>query len=94
LSAKQIAEVQDFAEDLKYPLGSLFYGGNDEDDYLYCLPNNRELDVCRVMMRNIGYPKLECGLSAMSKGDLTDSLAYNSLKVRSSHSTSKYYSLM
>lgn len=42
---------------------------------------------------NIGYPKLECGLSAMSKGDLTDSLAYNNLKVRSSHSTSKYYSL-
>lgn len=61
MSAKQIAEVQDFAEDLKYPLGSLFYGGNDEDDYLYCLPNNRELDVCRVMMRILDIQNLNAG---------------------------------
>jgi hypothetical protein len=33
------------------------------------------------MMKNMGYPKLELGLSAMSKDDLADSLAYNSLKV-------------
>jgi hypothetical protein len=33
------------------------------------------------MMRNMGFPKLELGLSAMSKDDLTDSLAYNSLKI-------------
>jgi hypothetical protein len=33
------------------------------------------------MMDNIGYLKLELGLSAMSKDQLADSLAYNSLKV-------------
>jgi hypothetical protein len=32
-------------------------------------------------MKNMGCPKLELGLSAMSKDDLADSLAYNSLKV-------------
>jgi hypothetical protein len=32
-------------------------------------------------MRNMGFPKLELGLSAMSKYDLANSLAYNSLKV-------------
>jgi hypothetical protein len=32
--------------------------------------------------KNIGFPKLEVGLSAMSKDDLADSLAYNSLKVQ------------
>ena len=32
-------------------------------------------------MKNIGYPKLELGLSTMSKDDLVASLAYNSLKV-------------
>jgi hypothetical protein len=32
-------------------------------------------------MDNIGYLKLELGLSTMSKDQLTDSLAYNSLKV-------------
>jgi hypothetical protein len=34
------------------------------------------------MARNIGFRKLEVGLSAMSKDDLADSLAYNSLKVK------------
>jgi hypothetical protein len=32
-------------------------------------------------MDNIRYPKLQLGLSAMSKDQLVDSLAYNSLKV-------------
>jgi hypothetical protein len=32
-------------------------------------------------MDNIGYLKLKLGLSAMSKDQLADSLAYNSLKV-------------
>jgi hypothetical protein len=32
-------------------------------------------------MDNIGYPKLEHSLSAMSKDQLAGSLAYNSLKV-------------
>jgi hypothetical protein len=34
------------------------------------------------MVDNVGYPKLELGLSAMMKDQLVDSLAYNSLKVR------------
>jgi hypothetical protein len=32
-------------------------------------------------MDNMGYPKLELGLSAMLKDQLADSLAYNILKV-------------
>jgi hypothetical protein len=82
LSKEQIAEVQHYARDLKYPQGSLVYGGDDEDDFLYCLPNNKEIHVCRQMADNIGYPKLELGLSAMTKDQLADNLAYNSLKVR------------
>jgi hypothetical protein len=31
--------------------------------------------------KNIGFLKLEFGLSAMSKDELADSLSYNSLKV-------------
>jgi hypothetical protein len=30
----------------------------------------------------MGFPKLEAGLSAMSKDDLANSLAYNSMKVQ------------
>jgi hypothetical protein len=70
-----------YAKDLKYPPGSLVFNGTDEDDILYCLSNNKKIYVCREMAKNIGFPKLEVGLSAMSKDELGDSLAYNSLKV-------------
>jgi hypothetical protein len=81
LSEEQIAEDRQYVRDLKYPQGSLVYSGTNEDDFLYCLPDNKEISVCREMMRNMGFPKLELDLSAMSKDDLADSLAYNSLKV-------------
>jgi hypothetical protein len=70
-----------YAKDLKYPWGSLVFNGTDEDDFLYCLPDNKEISVCRKMAKNIGFPELELGLSAMSKDELADNLAYNSLKV-------------
>jgi hypothetical protein len=81
LSEEQIAEAMHYAKDLKYPPGSLVFNGTDEDDFLYCLPDNKEISVCREMAKNIGFPKLEVGLSAMSKDELADNLAYNSLKV-------------
>jgi hypothetical protein len=84
LSEEQIAKAKQYVRDLKYPKGSLVYNGTDEDDFLYCLPDNKEIPVCREMARNIGFPKLELGLSTMSKDDLADSLAYNSLKVKMS----------
>jgi hypothetical protein len=45
------------------------------------LCEDKEINVCREMAENIGYPKLELGLSAMSKDQLAGSLAYNNLKV-------------
>jgi hypothetical protein len=81
LTEEQIAEARQYAKDLKYPAGSLVYSGTDEDDFLYCLPDNKEISVCREMTKNMGFQKLELGLSAMSKDDLADNLAYNSLKV-------------
>jgi hypothetical protein len=82
LSEEEIAEARHYARELKYPKGALVYNGTDEDDFLYCLPNNKEISVYREMAKNMGFPKLEVGLSAMSKNDLADILAYNSLKVR------------
>jgi hypothetical protein len=81
LSEEQIAEVQYYGKDLKYPQGSLVYGGNDEDDFLYCLPDNKEIDVCREIMDKMGYSMRELGLSAMPKVQLADNLSYNNLKV-------------
>jgi hypothetical protein len=82
LSEEEIFEANHYARELKYPKGALAFNGTDEDDFLYCLPDNKELSVCREMARSTGFPKLEAGLCAMTKEDLADSLAYNSLKVR------------
>jgi hypothetical protein len=57
-SGKQIAEAKQYARDLKYPERSLVYNGTDEDDFLYCLPDNKEISVYWEMADSIGYPKL------------------------------------
>ena len=49
LSEEQDAEAVQYAKDLKYPPESFVFNGTDEDDYLYCLPDNKELFVCREM---------------------------------------------
>jgi hypothetical protein len=82
LSEEEIFEAKHYAQELKYPKGALVFNGTNEDEFLYCLPDNKELSVCREMASSMGFPKLEVGLCAMTKDDLADSLAYNSLKVR------------
>jgi hypothetical protein len=80
LSEEEVFEANHYAKELKYPKGALVFNGTNED-FLYCLPDNKKLSVCREMSRSMGFPKLEAGLCAMTKENLADSLAYNSLKV-------------
>jgi hypothetical protein len=47
LSEEEIAEAKHYAQELKYPKGALVYNGTGEDDFLYCLPDNKEIYVCR-----------------------------------------------
>jgi hypothetical protein len=82
LSEEEVFEANHYAKELKYPKGALVFNGTNEEDFLYCLLDNKELSVCREMARSMGFPKHEAGLCAMMKDDLADSLAYNSLKVR------------
>jgi hypothetical protein len=82
LSQEEILEARHYTQRLKYPKEALvFNGSNEEEDFLYCLPNNKEIFVCREIGKSIGFPKLEDGLSILSKDELADSLAYNSIKV-------------
>jgi hypothetical protein len=46
LSEDEIAEARHYAQKLKYPKGALVFNGNSEDDFLYCLPDNKEISVC------------------------------------------------
>jgi hypothetical protein len=57
------------------------FNGSGDEDFLYCLPDNKEIFVCREIGRSIGFPTLEDGLSVLSKDKLADSLSYNSMKV-------------
>jgi hypothetical protein len=81
LSLEEKREAQHYAQKLKYPKGALVFNGSGEEDFLYCLPDNKEISVCREIGRSIEFPKLEDGLSILSKDELTDSLVYNSIKV-------------
>jgi hypothetical protein len=83
-SKEEEREAQHYAQKLKYPKGALVFNGSGEEDFLYCLPDSKEISVCREMGRSFGFPTLEDGLSVLSKDELADSLAYNSIKVRKS----------
>jgi hypothetical protein len=72
---------QTLRQKLKYPKGALVFNGTDEDDFLYCLLDNKEISVCREIAKSMGFLKLEEGLLTMSKDDLANSLAYNSINV-------------
>jgi hypothetical protein len=80
LSNEEILEAIHYARKLKYPKGALVFNGTNEDDFMYCLLDNKEISVCQEIAKSMGFPKLGEGLSAMSKDDLADS-PYNSIKV-------------
>jgi hypothetical protein len=82
LSEKEKREAQFYAQKLKYPKGALIFNGSGEEDFLYCLPDSKDISVCREISRSFRFPTLEDGLSVLSKNELADSLAYNSLKVK------------
>jgi hypothetical protein len=80
-SEEEVVEARHYARKLKYPKGALVFNGSNDDDFLYCLLDNKEIFVCREIAKSMGFPKLEDGLSILSKDDLADSLEYNSIKV-------------
>jgi hypothetical protein len=82
ISKEETLEARHYEQKLKYPEGALVFNGTNDDDFLYCLRDNKEISVCQEIGKSMGFPKLEDGLSILSKDDLADSLAYNSIKVQ------------
>jgi hypothetical protein len=81
LSQEEILEARHYAQKIEISEGALVFNGSNEEDFLYCLPDNKEISVCREIGKSIGFPKLEDDLLILSKDELADSLAYNSIKV-------------
>jgi hypothetical protein len=46
LSQEEEREAQHYAQKLKYPMGALVFNGSGEEDFLYCLLDNKEISVC------------------------------------------------
>jgi hypothetical protein len=59
LSQEEILEARQYAQRLKYPKGALVFNGSNEEDFLYCLPDNKEISVCREIAKSMGFPKLK-----------------------------------
>ena len=45
LSKEDEREAQHYAQKLKYPKGALVFNGSGEEDFLYCLPDSKEISV-------------------------------------------------
>jgi hypothetical protein len=46
LSEEEKREAHHYAQKLKYPKGALIFNGSGEEDFLYCLPDSKEISVC------------------------------------------------
>jgi hypothetical protein len=53
LSQEEILEARHYAQRLKYPKGALVFNGRNEEDFLYCLPDNKEIYVCWEIGKSI-----------------------------------------
>lgn len=80
MTVEYVCETRAFFEKVGYPSGVTIFGGRLHD-YLYCCSDSLETDFCRYMMDNVGFLKLEAGLSMMPFEDFSDCLAYTQLKV-------------
>jgi hypothetical protein len=79
---KKKSKRPSFTPKTKISKGGVDIQRQGEEDFLYCLPDSKEISLCREMSKSFGFPTLEDGLSVLSKNELADSLAYNSLKVQ------------
>jgi hypothetical protein len=45
LSTEQAAKTEYYAKELKCPQGSFVYGGDNDNDFFYCLPGGKEINA-------------------------------------------------
>jgi hypothetical protein len=59
LSQEEILEARHYAQRLKYSKGALVFNGSNEEDFLYCLSDNKEISVCREIAKSMGFLNLK-----------------------------------
>jgi hypothetical protein len=48
LSEEEVLEAKHYAQKLKYLKGALVFNGTNDDDFLYCLPDNKEYGISKT----------------------------------------------
>jgi hypothetical protein len=68
LSSEEKREAHHYAQKLKYPKGALVFNGSGEEDFLYCLPDNKEISVSRGDRKKLRIPKVRRWPLSIVKG--------------------------
>jgi hypothetical protein len=58
LSEEEVLEARHYVQKLEYSKGALVFNDTNDDDFLYCLPDNKEISVCKEIAKSMGFPKL------------------------------------
>jgi hypothetical protein len=80
LSEEDISELKEFAVSSGYQLGSVLFGGVDEE-ILRCILDCAEAKIVNILAKSIGFPKLGRDISNYRKQHITDSLFYSNFMV-------------
>jgi hypothetical protein len=83
LSEEDKLELKEFAISCGYQLGSLLFGGVDEE-ILGCICDRVGAKIIGTLSKSVGFPKLEANISSYRRQHIVGSLFYSNFKVRSS----------
>jgi hypothetical protein len=81
LSKEDISELKEFAISCGYQLGSMLFGGVDEE-VMGCIRDRAGAKIIRTLSKIVGFPKLEKDISCYRRQHIIGSLFYSNFKVR------------
>ena len=81
LSKAEKEELRDYAISCGYKPGALLFGGID-DESLGCLRDQTGAKVISTLLKSVGFPKLETGISRYRRQHIVGSLFYSNFKVK------------
>jgi hypothetical protein len=81
LSEEDISELKEFAISCSFQLGSILFGGVDEE-ILGCIRDRVGAKIISTLSKSVGFLKLETDISFYRRQHIIGSLFYSNFKVR------------
>jgi hypothetical protein len=89
LSEEDMAELKEFAISCGYQLGSVLFGGVDEE-ILGCIRDRAGANIIGTVSKSVGFPKLEKDISCYMRQHIIGSLFYSNFKVKTHFQVTPY----